>query len=168
VEVIGHEAFMRQALDLGRRAFEAEEVPIGALLVRGDEVLAHASNAPRSSLDPTAHAEILVLREAASKLGNYRLPGTTLYVTVEPCLMCVGALIHARVARLVYGATESKTGAIGSIVDVRTIPANHRFEVVGGVMEDECRALMQEFFRRRRSSSDEETTSQDARHPGEP
>lgn len=141
---------MRQALDMARRAFDADEVPIGAVLVRDGEVVARASNAARSSLDPTAHAELLVLRDAATTLGNYRLPGTTLYVTVEPCLMCVGALIHARVARLVFGALEPKTGAISSILDLEAVPSNHRFEVVAGVLGEECGALMREFFRLRR------------------
>ncbi len=145
---------MRQALEMARRAFEAQEVPIGALLVQGEEVLARAWNAPISSLDPTAHAEILVLREGARRLGNYRLPGTTLYVTVEPCLMCVGALLHARVGTVVFGASEPKTGAIQSILDLSGISSNHRFEVVAGVLEEECRALMMEFFRCRRQGGD--------------
>ena len=143
---------MRLALEMARRARDAQEVPIGALLVQGNETLARAANAPISTVDPTAHAEILVLREAARRLGNYRLPGTTLYVTVEPCLMCVGALIHSRVGTVVYGAAEPKTGAIGSILDLSGVSSNHRFDVVPGVLEEECGALMREFFRSRRPS----------------
>jgi len=143
---------MRLALEMARRARDAQEVPIGALLVQGNEALARAANAPISTVDPTAHAEILVLREAARRLGNYRLPGTTLYVTVEPCLMCVGALIHSRVGTVVYGAAEPKTGAIGSILDLSGVSSNHRFDVVPGVLEEECGALMREFFRSRRPS----------------
>ena len=143
---------MRLALEMARRARDAQEVPIGALLVQGNEALARAANAPISTVDPTAHAEILVLREAARRLGNYRLPGTTLYVTVEPCLMCVGAIIHSRVGTVVYGAAEPKTGAIGSILDLSGVSANHRFDVVPGVLEEECGALMREFFRSRRPS----------------
>ena len=146
-------AFMEEALVEARRAADAGEVPIGAVLVVDDAIIARGYNRPIASLDPTAHAEICVLRDAAHALGNYRLVGATLYVTVEPCLMCVGALVHARVRRVVYGAAEPKTGALGSAVAALTLPGlNHTFEVVGGVREEECRALMQEFFRARRQA----------------
>ena len=144
-------AFMQEALAEARRAADAGEVPIGAVLTVDDAVVARGYNRPISSLDPTAHAEICALRDAAHALGNYRLVNATLYVTVEPCLMCVGALVHARVRQVVYGAAEPKTGALVSAVAALALPGlNHAFEVVGGVCEEECRALMQEFFRARR------------------
>jgi tRNA(adenine34) deaminase len=143
--------FMRLALEQARLAEAAGEVPIGAVLAIEGALVAHGFNRPISAIDPTAHAEIVTIREAARALGNYRLTGATLYVTVEPCLMCVGALVHARVARVVYGAPEPKTGALGSTVDALGNPAlNHRFEVVAGVCEEECRALVQAFFLGRR------------------
>jgi tRNA(adenine34) deaminase len=146
-------AFMEEALVEARRAGDAGEVPIGAVLVVDGAIIARGYNRPIGSIDPTAHAEICVLRDAARELGNYRLVGATLYVTVEPCLMCVGALVHARVQRVVYGAAEPKTGALGSSVAALTLPGlNHTFEVSGGVREEECRALMQEFFRARRQA----------------
>ena len=139
------------ALEEARRGLAAGEVPIGAVLVIDGRVAARAFNQPISASDPTAHAEILVLREAGKAIANYRLSGATLYVTVEPCLMCVGALVHARVREVVYGAAEPKTGALVSAVfglELRGL--NHRFDVVGGVCESECRALMQDFFKERR------------------
>ena len=145
------EGYMSQALDLARQAGEAGEVPVGALLVQDDTVVARAWNQPITVNDPTAHAEMLVLREAASKLENYRLPGTTLYVTLEPCPMCAGAMVHARVSRLVFGAVDSRSGAAGSICDIaRSEALNHRLEVTGGVRATESAALLQEFFRVRR------------------
>lgn len=150
-----HETFIGRALDQARRARDAGEVPIGAVLVSDGAVCAEAHNEPIRSLDPSAHAEILVLRRAAQALGNYRLPGTTLYVTIEPCLMCVGALVLARVATLVYGADDPKAGAIRSIQNIERLPLNHRFDVVGGVREHECRELMLEFFRARRERPDD-------------
>ena len=147
----GHATFMQEALAEARRAADAGEVPIGAVLTLDDTIVARGYNRPISSVDPTAHAEICVLRDAARALGNYRLVNATLYVTVEPCLMCVGALVHARVRKVVYGAAEPKTGALVSTVAGLTLPGlNHSFEVMGGVCEDEARALMQEFFRARR------------------
>jgi tRNA(adenine34) deaminase len=147
------EHFMREALAEAARADAAGEVPIGAVLVRDGAIVARGFNHPISGMDPTAHAEIAVLRQAAAALGNYRLTGTTLYVTVEPCLMCVGALVHARVARVVFGAGEPKTGALGSTIDALAIPGlNHRFEVKSGVLEDDCRAIVQAFFKLRRGS----------------
>jgi len=145
------EQFMDAALEQARRALAAGEVPIGAVLVINDEIVARAFNQPISSCDPTAHAEVLVVREAARIVGNYRLTAADVYVTLEPCLMCVGALIHARVRRLIYGAAEPKTGALVSTTRTLETPGlNHRFEVTGGVCEDAARELIQEFFREKR------------------
>jgi tRNA(adenine34) deaminase len=142
---------MSAALDEARRGLAAGEVPIGAVLTVDDRIVARAFNQPIGSVDPTAHAEILVLREAARQTGNYRLTGATLYVTVEPCLMCVGALVHARVARVVYGAADSKSGALVSTMRGLDLPGlNHRFEVTGGVLEDDCRQIIQRFFQDKR------------------
>jgi len=142
---------MDAALEQARLALAAGEVPIGAVLVIGDEIVARGYNQPISSCDPTAHAEILVLREAARLVGNYRLTDADLYVTLEPCLMCVGALVHARVRSVTYGATEPKTGALVSTVRALDTPGlNHRFTVAGGVREEEARELIQEFFREKR------------------
>jgi tRNA(Arg) A34 adenosine deaminase TadA len=145
-------SFMRLAIEQARLAGAAGEVPIGAVLVMDGALVAHGFNQPITTADPTAHAEIVTLREAARALANYRLTGATLYVTVEPCLMCVGALVHARVARVVYGTAEPKTGALGSTVDALDNPSlNHRFAVTCGVCADECRDLLQAFFQRRRT-----------------
>jgi tRNA(adenine34) deaminase len=142
--------FMGEALAQAREALAAGEVPVGAVLV-GEIVLARAYNRPIGLHDPTAHAEVLALREAAARLGNYRLPGTTLYVTIEPCIMCVGALLQARVGRLVFGAPDPKGGACVSLYRLPEDPRlNHRLEVTGGVREGECRELLQQFFRERR------------------
>lgn len=142
---------MRRALREAERAREAGEVPVGALVVRDGEALGAGFNQPISTADPTAHAEIVALRAAARAAGNYRLTGATLYVTVEPCLMCVGALVHARIGLLVYGAPEPKAGAVASTARVHELPSlNHQIEVVSGVLEDDCRALIQRFFRERR------------------
>ena len=143
---------MREALAQARLAAEREEVPVGAVLVSADgELLASGHNQPISARDPSAHAEIVTLRAAAARLDNYRLPGTTLYVTLEPCTMCVGALIHARVKRLVYGALEPRTGAIESAHQLLdTGEYNHRLEVEGGVLADEASVLMTDFFKARR------------------
>jgi tRNA(adenine34) deaminase len=147
------ETFLRRALARAHEARERGEVPIGAVLVRDGAVVAEAFNQPIGSGDPTAHAEVVVLREAARRDGNYRLPGSTLYVTVEPCLMCVGALVHARVGRLVYGADEPKFGAVRSLVRLADLKVNHHVEVTAGLLAEECRALMVEFFRSRRGPS---------------
>ena len=145
--------FMRRALAVAARAALVGEVPIGAVLVRGDTVLSCAHNAPITMADPTAHAEILALREAARREQNYRLPGTTLYVTVEPCLMCVGALMQARVARVVFGCREPKNGALGSVYDVGTDGRRHpRLCVQSGCGADEARQLLQRLFRARRGA----------------
>ncbi|HXH08140.1 MAG TPA: tRNA adenosine(34) deaminase TadA [Vicinamibacterales bacterium] len=144
---------MRIALELAEEGRRRGEVPVGAVVVAGGEVIGRGFNRPIGDHDPTAHAEIVALREAGRAAGNYRLPGATLYVTVEPCLMCVGAMVHARIATLVYGAAEPKAGAIASAMRAHEHPAlNHRFAVVGGVLEEECRAVMQAFFRERRGA----------------
>jgi len=142
---------MAQALAEARRAGAAGEVPIGAVVALNGAVIGRGFNHPIGAVDPTAHAEIVALRGAAARVGNYRLTGAVLCVTVEPCLMCVGALVHARIGTLVYGATEPRTGAVVSTVRGGELPGhNHRFEVIGGVREEDCRALMQQFFRERR------------------
>ena len=142
---------MREALAEARRGLEAGEVPIGAVAVMDGQVIARAYNHPIGATDPTAHAEMLVLREAARLVDNYRLTGLTVYVTVEPCLMCVGALVHARVREVVYGAPEPKTGALVSTLRGLDTPGlNHRFDVTGAVLEAECRELIQRFFREKR------------------
>jgi tRNA(adenine34) deaminase len=146
-----HEFFMGEALAEARRAFEAGEVPVGAVVVFDGAIIGRGFNQPISAHDPTAHAEIVALRDGARAVGNYRLPGSVLYVTIEPCLMCVGALIHARVATVVYGALEPKAGALVSSCQAHENPAlNHRLDAVGGIREEECRAIIQEFFRQKR------------------
>jgi tRNA(adenine34) deaminase len=146
------ESLMDEALVEARRARDAGEVPVGAVVAVDGEVVGRGFNQPIGSGDPTAHAEVVAIRDASRRLGNYRLTGATLCVTVEPCLMCVGALVHARIATLVYGAPEPRTGAIVSTVRGAELPGhNHRFEVASGVREEACRELMQAFFRSRRS-----------------
>lgn len=146
-----HDTFMRAALEEATKGFDAGEVPVGAVVVLEGRVVGRGFNQPIGSHDPTAHAEIVALRAAARALGNYRLTGTTLYVTIEPCLMCVGAMVHARVGTLVFGAAEPKAGAVVSSLRAHELPSlNHRLEVVGGVLEEDCRAVIQEFFRTRR------------------
>ncbi len=146
-----HETFMRAALDQARLGAEAGEVPVGAVVVIDGAIAGAGFNQPIGSHDPTAHAEIVAIREAARRVGNYRLSGATLYVTVEPCLMCVGAIVHARVGTLVFGALEPKSGAIESTVRAHESPGlNHSFEVVRDVLGDECREIIQAFFRERR------------------
>jgi tRNA(adenine34) deaminase len=144
---------MSLALREAEKAFQEDEVPIGVVLISSaGEVLAADHNRTRQNNDPTAHAEILVLRKAAQVLNNFRLPGTTLFVTIEPCLMCAGAIIQARVERVVFGTADPKAGALGSLYDVsRDGRLNHRFEVVSGVLETECRYLIQQFFKLRRT-----------------
>ncbi|GIW42048.1 MAG: hypothetical protein KatS3mg076_2625 [Candidatus Binatia bacterium] len=142
---------MARALALARRAARAGEVPVGAVLVSGDELVASGRNRTIADRDPTAHAEIVALRRAARKLGNPRLTGTTLYVTVEPCILCVGALVQARVARVVFGCHEPKAGALGSVYPAEAhARLNHRFRIRAGVRAEECRQLLREFFRQRR------------------
>jgi tRNA(adenine34) deaminase len=149
----GHEAFMGMALEEARKALHIGEVPVGAVLVLDNDVVAAGFNQPIRALDPSAHAEIVALRGASRALGNYRLPGATLYVTVEPCLMCVGALVQARVAAVVFGAVEPKFGALKSVLKVEELSLNHRFQVVEGILEPECRRLLQEFFKFRRKET---------------
>ena len=145
------EKWMREALKLARQAEAAGEVPVGAVLVKDGAAIGSGWNHPISAHDPTAHAEIAALRVAAETLGNYRLLDTTLYVTLEPCAMCAGAMVHARVKRLVYGAADPKAGAAGSVFDIARAPAlNHRLEVTSGVLQEECAELLKGFFARRR------------------
>lgn len=142
---------MRRALALAAAAQERGEVPVGAVLVAGNDIIAEAGNSPITCCDPTAHAEIQVLRAGARALGSYRLAGTTIYVTLEPCPMCASAIVHARVRRLVFGAWDLRAGAAGSIVDVFALPGlNHRVDVFGGVLAAECAQRLQEFFAARR------------------
>ena len=152
-----HDGLMRLALREAARAGRSGEVPVGAVLVGADgAVIASGLNRPVAGRDPTAHAEIVALRRAARRIGNYRLPGTTLYVTVEPCAMCAGALVQARVARVVFGAADPKGGAARTLYRILDDPRlNHRAEVIGGVLEAECRGIIQEFFRSRRGSGRE-------------
>jgi tRNA(adenine34) deaminase len=146
-------AMMCEALELARRAAGSGEVPVGAVVVRDGDIVGRGFNAPISSHDPTAHAEIRALREAACVLGNYRLTGCDLFVTLEPCVMCAGAILHARVRRLVYGAADPKTGACGSVIDVfAERRLNHQTEVACGVLADECGKALAEFFAERRAS----------------
>jgi len=145
------EDWMQYALSLAKKAEQQDEVPVGAILVMDDECIAEGWNKPISTNDVTAHAEIMALRAASEQLQNYRLPYTTLYVTLEPCVMCAGALIHARVARVVYGATDPKAGAAGSVFELLgTDKLNHKIEITRGVMKDECVSLLTSFFQRRR------------------
>lgn len=145
------ERWMREALAQARHAGGVGEVPVGAVLVADGEVIARGWNHPISGCDPTLHAEIHALREAASARGNYRLPGTTLYVTLEPCAMCAGAIVHARVTRVVYGAADPKTGAVESVFRLLdSNPANHRVAFDSGLLAEECSALLRDFFAARR------------------
>jgi tRNA(adenine34) deaminase len=145
--------FMQQALLLARSASECGEVPVGALVVKDGEIIARASNSPISTNDPTAHAEILALRKAAASLENYRIPTTTLYVTLEPCIMCMGAIIHARVQRLVFGAYDPKTGGAESRYSIGNDGLlNHQLEITAGICEEECATLLKDFFRVRRQN----------------
>ncbi len=147
------EDFMAQALKLAREAEAAGEVPVGAVVVKDGAVVGHGYNRPISSRDPSAHAEMVALRDAAARLGNYRLSGCDLYVTLEPCAMCAGAIMHARIARLIFGARDPKTGACGSIIDLfGETRLNHQTRVVGNVLPDAARDLLQGFFSARRGS----------------
>ena len=146
------EVFMRHALLLARRAEAMGEVPVGAVIVRDGRVLGEGWNRPINGHDPTAHAEIVALRDAARRIGNYRLTGSTLYVTLEPCVMCAGAIVHARVARLVFGADDPKAGAVRSVYDVIASPRlNHRIDWQGGMLGSECGERLRAFFRARRA-----------------
>ena len=145
--------WMRHALQLALRAEAEGEVPVGAVLVREGELIGEGWNRPIGTHDPSAHAEMLALRDAARRVGNYRLPGAVMYVTLEPCPMCVGAMIHARVARVVFAALDAKTGACGSALDLPAHPShNHRLRVEGGVLAEEAALMLRAFFRQRRES----------------
>lgn len=149
--MVSDDQWMRRAIELARRAEAAGEVPVGALVVGQDACLGEGWNCPIGTHDPTAHAEIVALRQASEAVGNYRLVDTTLYVTLEPCIMCIGAIAHARIRRLVFGALDSKRGAVCSalnLIDAGFL--NHRVEWAGGVLADECSALLKDFFTRRR------------------
>ncbi len=142
---------MRAALDLAAQAAAAGEVPVGAVVVKDGQVIGRGFNRPITTADPTAHAEVVAMREAAAFLGNYRLPGCELFVTLEPCVMCVGAMVHARISRVVFGARDPKTGACGSIVDLPGLATlNHHARFEGGVLAEECGALLKRFFAERR------------------
>ena len=155
-----HEYFMQIALDLAHQAALAGEVPVGAIVIKDGEIIGRGSNAPIGLHDPTAHAEIIAMRQAAEYLGNYRLVDCTLYVTLEPCAMCSGAIQHARFAQLVYGASDPKTGACGSVVDLMREPKlNHHTEVIGGVLAEECGAVLSGFFKARRLNKTSLTTN---------
>ncbi len=146
--------WMKLALEHARLAQEMGEVPVGAVLVQDDKLIAQAHNQPISGNDPTAHAEIQLLRAAGKKLNNYRLPNTTLYVTLEPCTMCLGAMIHARVSRVVFGAYDEKTGMCGSCTDLSISKCfNHQIDIQGGVLEDECSNIISKFFKDRRNKN---------------
>ena len=144
--------YMRHALELASMALDAGEVPVGAVVVKNGEIIGRGFNAPISRHDPSAHAETMALRDAAQRLGNYRLVGCELFVTLEPCLMCAGAIMHARIARAVYGASDSKTGACGSVMNAFAEPRfNHHTEVAGGVLAKECGLMLSNFFALRRA-----------------
>lgn len=146
------EDFMRAALVLARQAEQAGEVPVGAVVVKDGMIIGRGSNAPISRHDPSAHAEMLALRDAAQNVGNYRLVDCELYVTLEPCLMCVGAMFHARIARVIYGASDPKTGAAGSVLNLfEEQRLNHHAEVQGGVLAEECGNILSQFFAARRA-----------------
>ncbi|MBN9424092.1 MAG: tRNA-specific adenosine deaminase [Candidatus Accumulibacter sp. 66-26] len=146
------EYYMREALSLARSAECLGEVPVGALVVRDGEIVGRGFNSPIGASDPTAHAEIAALRDAARNLDNYRLPGCELFVTLEPCAMCAGAILHSRIARVVYGARDPKTGVHGSVVDLFAVERlNHHTEIVGGVLAEECGQLLSSFFAARRA-----------------
>ena len=146
------EAYMAMAMDLARQAADAGEVPVGALVVCQGEVVGRGFNQPIGRHDPTAHAEVVALRDAAARVGNYRLPGCELFVTLEPCMMCAGAMMHARIARVVYGARDAKTGVAGSVLNLfDETRLNHHARVEGGVLADECSRMLSEFFAMRRA-----------------
>ncbi|NWG86875.1 MAG: tRNA adenosine(34) deaminase TadA [Hydrogenophilaceae bacterium] len=145
--------FMREALAQAQQAWRAGEVPVGAVVVKDGEIVGRGYNCPILSRDPTAHAEVRALRDAATRLGNYRLVDCTLYVTLEPCLMCTGAMFHARIKRVVYGAKDPKTGVAGSVLDLYAEPRlNYHAEILGGVLAEECGALLSTFFAERRQA----------------
>lgn len=148
-----HQKWMQHALKLAERSRDEGEVPVGAVIVQDNELIAEGWNQPIAGHDATAHAEIMAIREAGKALNNYRLPNTTLYVTLEPCTMCAGAIIHARIASVVFGAPDPRTGSAGSAIDIFTQDYhNHRVDVEGGIMQEECGQILRDFFRARRNS----------------
>jgi len=154
MNAMNEEDYMRAALEQARAAGAVDEVPVGAVVVCAGEIVGRGFNQPIGRHDPTAHAEIMALRAAAEAVGNYRLPGCELFVTLEPCAMCAGAILHARIARVVYGARDPKTGVHGSVVDLFAVDRlNHHTEVVGGVLAEECGSLLSDFFAARRQAS---------------
>jgi tRNA(adenine34) deaminase len=155
--------FMRSALELAGQAQEAGEVPVGAVVVKDGTIIGRGYNRPISAADPTAHAEVMALRDAARHLGNYRLSDCTLYVTLEPCVMCVGAIFHARITRLVYGATDPKTGACGSVIDLPAeIRLNHHMQVTGSVLAEEGGSRLRQFFAERRKLASERSAGENS------
>lgn len=144
------ERFMREAMALARRAEELDEVPVGAVVVRNGEIIARGYNTRETDKCATHHAEVVAIEEACRVLGGWRLIGVTLYVTMEPCVMCAGAIINARVPRVVYGTRDLRFGAFGSLLDLSAVPLNHKPEIVGGVLEDECREMLQSYFKKKR------------------
>ncbi|WP_023640488.1 tRNA adenosine(34) deaminase TadA [Dickeya zeae] len=159
------EFWMRHALSLAQRAWDEGEVPVGAVLVQGDRVIGEGWNRPIGRHDPTAHAEIMALQQGGQVLQNYRLLDTTLYITLEPCVMCAGAMIHSRITRLVYGAADAKTGAAGSLVDILRHPGmNHQIAITDGVLAEECSELLSHFFRMRRQQQREARAGRDTSH----
>lgn len=154
-QTLADEAYMQLALDLANQAAEAGEVPVGAIVVKDGVIIGRGGNAPIGTHDPTAHAEIAAMRDAAKHLGNYRLVDCVLYVTLEPCAMCAGAIQHARIARLVFGANDPKTGACGSVVNLMAEPKlNHHAQITSGIMAAECGAALSRFFSQRRKKSE--------------
>ena len=146
-----HQKWMQRAFELAQKAKEQDEVPVGAVIVHENKMIGEGWNHPISSNDPTSHAEIVALRQAGQALSNYRLPEAVMYVTLEPCAMCAGALIHARLAKLIYAADDPKTGACGSVFNLlQTNELNHKVEIEKGIMEEECRSLIQAFFKEKR------------------
>lgn len=144
------ELYIKEALELAKEAENLDEVPVGALIVRDGKIIAKAFNRRQTDKCATAHAELLAIEEACRNLGGWRLPGTTLYVTLEPCAMCAGAIVNARVERVVYGASDIRFGALGSLFNLAELPLNHKPEVVGGVMAEECKNILSEYFKRKR------------------
>ena len=154
MNAMNEEDYMRAALEQARAAGAVDEVPVGAVVVCAGEIVGRGFNQPIGRHDPTAHAEIMALRDAATRLGNYRLPGCALYVTLEPCVMCSGAIMHARIARVVYGARDPKTGVAGSVLDLFAEPRlNHHATIEGGLLADDCGRMLSSFFAARRSKT---------------
>ena len=155
------ELYMAEALGLAKIAEEMDEVPVGALIVRDGKVIAKAYNRRQTDKCATAHAEILAIEEACRALGGWRLPGAVLYVTLEPCPMCAGAAVNARVDRVVYGASDIRFGALGSLINLSELPLNHKPQVTGGVLADECRNILSEYFRRKRKKKSADSNTED-------